>query len=171
MRVLTVGNMYPPLHDGGYELVWRDAVEDLRGRGHEVRVLTTEHRAAEPRPAEDAVFRELRWYWRDHEFPRLSPARRLRLERHNAAVLDRHLRDLDPDVVGWWSMGGMSLGLIERARRAGRPAVAAVCDDWTLYGPRVDGWIRMFATRPRTGAIAERTTGLPTRVDLARLGP
>src|SRR3954452_19160755 len=36
MRVLTVGNMYPPHHYGGYELVWHSAVEHLRSRGHEV---------------------------------------------------------------------------------------------------------------------------------------
>src|SRR5581483_9145419 len=103
--------MYPPLHEGGYELVWRDAVEHLRTRGHEVRVLTTQHRHAEQRPPEPGVFREHRWYWRDHRFPRTGPVERWRIERHNAAVFDRHLREFRPDVVSWWSMGGMSLGL------------------------------------------------------------
>jgi glycosyltransferase involved in cell wall biosynthesis len=169
--VLTVGNMYPPLHEGGYELVWEAAVSHLRGHGHEVRVLTTGHRAAEERPPEPGVHRELRWYWRDHEFPRLGPIERLRIERHNAAALDRHLRELDPEVVGWWAMGGMSLGLIERARRRGYPAAAAVCEDWMLYGPAVDAWMRMFSGRRRLGRIVERLTGLPTAVDLGALGP
>ena len=171
MRLLTVGNKYPPLHDGGYELVWQDAVEYLRGRGHEVQVLTTDHRAGERIPAEPGVSRALRWYWRDHAFPRLGPIERLRLERHNAAVFDRLVRDFDPDVVGWWAMGGMSLGLIERVRRSRRPAVGAICDDWMLYGPGVDAWMRMFSRRPSLGALAERATGLPTRVDLAAFGP
>ena len=46
MRVLTVGNIYPPHHLGGYELVWQGAVRTLRDAGHAVRVLTTDVRYA-----------------------------------------------------------------------------------------------------------------------------
>jgi glycosyltransferase involved in cell wall biosynthesis len=162
--------MYPPLHEGGYELVWQAAVGYLRERGHDVAVLTTDHRSAEERPVEPGVHRELHWYWRDHEFPRLSARDRLGIERHNAAVFDRHLRELRPNVIGWWAMGGMSLGLIERGRRRGYPAVAAVCEDWMLYGPRVDAWTRAFARRPWLARAVERVTGLPTQPDLAHLG-
>jgi len=42
VRVLAVGNMYPPQHLGGYELVWQGAMRALREAGHEVRVLTTD---------------------------------------------------------------------------------------------------------------------------------
>ena len=42
MRVLCVGNLYPPhALGGGYELTFQSSVRDLRARGHEVRVLTT----------------------------------------------------------------------------------------------------------------------------------
>ena len=71
MRVLTVGNMYPPHHQGGYELLWRGSVAQLREAGHEVRVLTTDHREAEPDSAVaegSDVHRDLRWYWSGHEF-------------------------------------------------------------------------------------------------------
>src|SRR5215218_7039949 len=51
VRVLAVGNMYPPHHLGGYELAWQGAVHHLRDRGDEVRVLTTTHR--EPTEAPD----------------------------------------------------------------------------------------------------------------------
>src|SRR4051794_35483873 len=44
VRVLTVGNLYPPHHFGGYEQVWRSAVQHLRGQGHDVRVLATGYR-------------------------------------------------------------------------------------------------------------------------------
>jgi glycosyltransferase involved in cell wall biosynthesis len=163
--------MYPPLHEGGYELVWEAAVDHLRRRGHEVRVLTTNHRAGEADPSEAGVARELRWYWRDHTFPPIGPRDRLAVERHNAGVLDAVLRERPPDVIAWWSMGGMSLGLIERARRAGFSGAAVVCDDWMLYGPRVDAWSRAFATRPRLAALVERVTGLPASVDLGAVGP
>jgi glycogen(starch) synthase len=167
MRVLTVGNMYPPHSLGGYELLWHGGVDALRGRGHQVRVLTTDHRdpAAAALAEEDpGVHRELRWYWRDHAFPRLGARERLRLERHNAHVFDRHVRELRPDVVTWWAMGGMSLSLIERARAVGLPATAVVGDDWLRYGPEVDGWTRLFARRAWAAPLAEAITGVPTGV-------
>ena len=169
MRILAVGNMYPPHHLGGYELVWRSAMAHARDRGHEVRVLTTELRTGTAEADEPGTYRELRWYWRDHRWPRLSWRATLALERHNAAMLDRHLEELRPDAVSWWAMGGMSLSLLERIRRARIPAVAFVHDDWLLYGPRVDRWTRALGGRPRASALAERLTGIPAinRLDSA----
>lgn len=192
MRVLTVGNMYPPHHLGGYELVWRGAVEHLRARGHEVTVLTTDHRrhgVGEPDPAD--VHRDLRWWWRDHRFPRYGPLRRLRWERHNRAVLAERLEADRPEVVMWWSMGGMSLSLIERVRATGLPAVGVVHDDWLLYGPRVDAGPRLrqgpldlsgvrwlfvsdFVRRKaveRSGFALERAEVVPSGIDAAHLRP
>jgi glycogen synthase len=171
VRVLTVGNMYPPHHLGGYELVWRSAVRHLRSRGHQVRVLTTDFRVPEPAEPEDAdVYRELRWWWRDHAYPDLPLRERYEVERGNARTLDLHLNDLDPDVVSWWSMGGMSMTLLERVRRRALPAVAFVHDDWLDYGPRVDAWLKLF-TGPRRGKLAgpaEALLRMPTRVDFDR---
>jgi glycogen synthase len=161
--------MYPPHHFGGYELVWQSAMRHLERRGHEVRVLTTDLRTASAEPDDPYVRRELRWYWRDHDFPRLSRLERVRLERANAKVLERELRELRPQVMSWWSMGGMSLSLLERVRRRGIPAVAFVHDDWLEYGPRVDGWLGALAARPRWAvAAAERLMRVPARVDLDR---
>jgi glycogen(starch) synthase len=162
--------MYPP-HDlgGGYELTWRSSVLHLREHGHEVRVLASDHRSPELAPDEELdadVHRELRWYWRDYEFPRHGVRERIALERHNADVLQRHLREVRPDAVAWWQMGGMSISLVERVRRAGIPAVGVVGDEWMRWGPRADGWLRPLYRRPRLGAIAERATGLPGHVDL-----
>jgi glycogen(starch) synthase len=158
--------MYPPHHMGGYELVWRSAVRHLRSLGHDVRVLTTDFRLPDPsEPEDDGVYRELRWWWRDHAFPALPVRERLAIERGNARVLDRHLADVD--VVTWWSMGGMSMTLLERARRRGIPAVAFVHDDWLDYGPRADGWLKLF-TGPRRGRLAGPAQALlrmPTHVD------
>jgi glycosyltransferase involved in cell wall biosynthesis len=86
----------------------------------------------------------------------------LAIERHNAEVLARHLDGFRPDAVCWWGMGGMSLGLIERVRLAGLPAVGVVGDEWMVWGPRADGWLQ--ACR-RLGPLA-RLAGLPTKVQL-----
>jgi glycogen synthase len=164
VRVLCVGNIYPPqAPGGGYELTWRSFVRHLRSRGHEARVLTTVHR--EPgvdAPDDPDVFRELPWYWRDHVFLTLPWRERIALERNAASLLESHVEEFEPDAVNWWGMGGMSLGLIERVRSWGIPAVGVVGDEWMVWGPRADGWL--VAAR-RLGPLA-RLTGLPTRVRL-----
>jgi glycogen(starch) synthase len=167
VRVLTVSNAYPPHYAGGHELVCRGAVESLRAAGHVVRVLVGEGRAGAGGTEQDDpdVQRELRRYWNDGAAVKLSLRGRLALERHNAATLARHLRELRPDVVAWWGMGGMSLSLVEQVRQAGVPAVAFVGDDWLGYAPPGDAWLRMFASRPRLARPVAALTRLPTRVD------
>jgi glycogen(starch) synthase len=167
VRILGIGSMYPPHSLGGQEIVWRHATLHQRAAGHVARVLTTDWRRPDlPADAEwdRDVHRELRWWWRDHEFPRLGLRDRLALERHNARTLERHLDELRPDAVVWWSGGGMSLSLIEQVRRTGVPALGVVGDDWFLYGPVVDQWTRMFARRPWLAPLG-RLAGVPTRFD------
>ena len=172
MRILTVGSMYPPHHLGGYELMWESYVRHERAGGNEVRALCSDYRAPDPDRTvgggdeDEGVSRDLRWYWRDHGFPRLGPGARLRLERHNIARLERELAEFRPDAVCWWAMGGMSMSLVELVRRAGVPAAGAVVDDWLCYGPEVDGWQRMTARWAATAAVAERSFGVPTRLEL-----
>jgi glycogen(starch) synthase len=174
VRVLTVGNMYPPHHFGGYEQVWSSAVHHLRSQGHDVRVLATGYRHPGVADGDEPdVHRALHWYWRDHEFARVDFSDRLRIERHNHALLDRHISELRPDVVSFWSMGGMSHSLIESVRRRGLPMVAFVHDQWLDYGRFTDQWLRMFYGRRRAdiaGALVDWFTTLPTRVDYAAAG-
>ncbi len=167
LRVLAVGTVYPPHHLGGYEIIWQGVDRRLRESGHTVRVLTTDYRSADAAALElpDAdVHRELEWYWRDHEWRRLTPRAVLALERHNAATFDRHLTEFAPDLVAWWPLGGLSLGLIERARRAGVPSVFFVLDPWPYYGERHDLWLRMARRLGPGRGVLERLTGLPTEL-------
>jgi glycosyltransferase involved in cell wall biosynthesis len=167
MRILAVGNMYPPPHLGGYEIVWQSAMRRARSAGHDVRVLTASRREGEEQVEEDPdVNRELElyWSWADHEWRRLRPLERLRFERRNAAAIERHLAEFEPDVVSFWAMGAMSLSLVERVRRAGIPTMLVVHDDWLVYGPRRDAWMRLWSGRRRPLApLAEALTRIPTR--------
>ena len=177
MRALTVGNFYPPHHFGGYEQVWGSAVEHLRAQGHDVRVLATTYRHPDTRDGDEPdVHRALRWYWRDRKFDvpgeRIGLLERLKIERHNQQELDRHLREFRPDVVSFWSMGGMSHSLIETTRRRGIPIVAFVHDEWLDYARYTDQWMRLFyAPRRRFAAVlVEALTRVPTHVDYAAAG-
>ncbi|HKG02075.1 MAG TPA: glycosyltransferase [Conexibacter sp.] len=167
MNVLSIGNLYPPHYAGGYELMWHAWVEYARGAGHVVRVLASDERTGATGPDDPDVHRQLRRYWSAGGSPQLSLRERIALERANAAVVRRHLDELRPDVVAWWGMGGMPLSSIEQVRRAGVPAVAFVMDDWLTYQPPGDAWLRLWASRPRLGRVAERIVRIPTRVDFA----
>ena len=172
MRVLTVGNLYPPHHFGGYEQVWASAVAHLREQGHEVAVLATGYRhPGVPDGAEPGVHRVLRWYWRDHEFADLRPRARVATERHNHAALAAAIAQLGPEIVSFWSMGGMSHSLIEAVRRRRLPMVAFVHDQWLDYGRHTDQWLRLFYGRKGVAApLAERVAGVPARIDYGAAG-
>jgi glycosyltransferase involved in cell wall biosynthesis len=163
LRVLGISSLYPPHHLGGYELVHRGVDERLRAAGHAVRTLVTDHvepaAAARGLPDDPDVHRELRWYWRDHAFPRLWPRTVLALERHNHRVLQRHLAEHRPDVVVFWAMGGMSLSLVGAVRSAGIPAVFVVHDRWPIYGPAFDRFAKLLRPLGRAGGPAARALG------------
>jgi glycosyltransferase involved in cell wall biosynthesis len=169
--------MYPPHHLGGYELSCRDVVERLRARGDDVLVLTTTMRlpgVADP-PDERAagVWRELDFYFRDADVWSPPVHRRPAIERHNQATLRRALDAARPDVVSVWHMGAMSLGLLSTLAASGVPLVYAVCDDWLIYGPDLDRWLRLFHRRRARalGRLVNALTGLPTSLpDLGRTG-
>jgi glycosyltransferase involved in cell wall biosynthesis len=165
--------MYPPHSLGGYEIVWKSAVAHLSEAGHDVRVLTTTFRLPDVvDEAEHApICRDLDWYWRDGTWPRLSFRERLRIERRNARTFEWQRRDLQPEVICWWAMGGMSLSLIERSRRHGDSSAFVVCDDWLLYGPQVDAWLRATNRFRLLNAPIERLVGLPARIDIEDAGP
>jgi glycosyltransferase involved in cell wall biosynthesis len=169
--------MYPPHHQGGYELSCRDVVDRLRARGHDVLVLTTTMRVdgvVDP-PGERAggVRRDLEMYLREGELWRPGPRRRLAVERHNQRVLRDALASFRPEVVSVWHMGAMSTGLLSTLVASGVPLVYAVCDDWLIYGVDLDPWMRPFTRRrlrPFAGAVAA-LTGVPTRLpDIGRSG-
>jgi glycogen synthase len=171
VRVLTVGSLYPPHHFGGYEIVWESAVEYLRARGHDVRVLTTDTRTPSPDAQDEHdVHRELRWPWplKDGWFPQLSLRDRYDIARHNHRTLSRHLDDFRPEVVSWWAMGGLTLGLLETVRRRHLPAVAFVHAEWLDYGRLADGWMHTFrGRRSRLVPLVALLTRMPVEPDLA----
>ena len=86
------------------------------------------------------MHRELRWYWKDHDWPASRSARALRIERHNAAVLRRHLRRVPT----------RRRGLLGDGRHVARPHRAG-----TARRPprRGRGGRRLDGLRPRGGRL------------------
>ena len=165
MRVLVVSNMYPPHALGGYERSCADVMARFTERGHDVHVLTTDTRlpdvADEPQPA---VRRVLRWYWDDHRIVHPPFEERFGIEKHNRQALVAALQEVKPDIVSVWAMGGMSLGLIDVLNNAKLPVAYVVCDEWPVYGPRLDAWVAGFGRRrARLVAPLVRAAGLPTQ--------
>lgn len=164
MRVLVITNMYPPHHYGGYEQLCSDVVRELRAAGHEVEVLTSDWRVpgvTDPDDVPGAVHRDLRMYWVDHEIVDPRALARLRIERHNHRRLAGHLDRFRPDVVSLWAMGALSLSLATAVADRGVPMVSVVCDDWLVYGPRIDAWHRAMRRRPRLDRLASAVAGVP----------
>jgi glycogen(starch) synthase len=175
VRILVLSNMFPPHAYGGYELYCRDVVRRWRRRGHEVLVLTSDHRlggVGGPEESGIEVRRLLHLYWDDHVLLSPPPWRRVAWERANQRALDCALADFRPEVVSAWAMGAMSLGLLAHLADRGVPVVSVVCDEWPVYAPRLDAWSRVIVRHRHLGRLVRATTGLPGRLpDLDTIGP
>ncbi len=175
MRILTLSNLYPPQAIGGYEERCRQTCEELRARGHEIRVLTSSHGLAAT--ADDGtVARTLRI----HGFfghPWLPPHRLFGLERHNHRELRRALAEFRPDLVHVWNLGGLSKALILTLQAWGGPVIYDVSDHWIARSLRADVWLRWWNEEAGGGAArllrqVLRATGLAGTVQrLAPFGP
>ncbi len=178
LRLLSITLDYPPPVLGGYGVVCAQVCTWLKRRGHEVLVLTTlppEPGMVSPGPdAEEGavpVRRTLRSYWDGSANldPPLQEA--LAVEQHNQVEMQRVLATSHPDVVAFWHMGAMSLGLITTTARLGFPLVFVIGDDWLCYGGWADAWLRWCNEHLEQAVAVEQSTGLPTRLpDLGALG-
>lgn len=131
MKVLVVSNLYPPDVIGGYEISCEQMVDELRGRGHDVLVLTAANRrslAADPvhvrRDCDlygyyDGAGRFTRKVERLH-----NHATAHMVDPFNTQVFLRALREFEPDVVHLWNLVGLGgLGIVAALHHLGVPWV------------------------------------------------
>lgn len=148
MKILVLTNLYPPHAIGGYEERCRRVIDGLRARGHEVRVLTSNHVVASvasaPPPADPPHVARV---FRIHGFfghPWLPPHKLYGLEKHNHAALRAELSAFAPDVVHVWNLGGLSKTFMLALQRWGGPVVYDVSDHWIARSLRADVWLRWW---------------------------
>jgi len=139
MRILALSNLYPPPYIGGYELGCRDALEQLRARGHEVTVLTSTYGVGAPR-VEGHVHRELLIRPDLPRGPLAGLRQALATEAHNTRAFRRLLRATRPEVVYCWNL----LWLSHRVLWAPPPRVPVahfVFDNSMACWTEVDPWL------------------------------
>jgi hypothetical protein len=149
LGVLTVTLDYPPPLSGGYGVMCAQVCTWLKRRGHEVLVLTAlpaERGFISAASGEDEgivpVRRTLRSYWDGSACLNPPFQEALTVERHNQAQMREVLATYRPDVVVFWHMGDMSLGLISTTARLGFPLVFVIGDEKTR---RADRWLALSA--------------------------
>lgn len=156
MKILTISNLYPPHHVGGYEVRCQQVMDRLRARGHDIHVLTSNHAKAgvnEPDPA--GVERALRI----HGFfghPWLPMHQLLEFERQNHKTLIAAIKRVQPDVIHVWNMGGISKSLLHRLEAGNIPLVYDISDHWIARSLKADVWLDWWNRPARGGSGALR---------------
>src|SRR5260370_38400440 len=94
------------------------------------------------------VRRILRSYW--DGLSNLDPPfqEALAIEQHNQAQMQDVLATYHPDVVAFWHMGDISLGLITTTANLGYPLVFVIEQDWLGHGGRASALLEWAHPRP-----------------------
>lgn len=139
LALAVIVNLYPPYVVGGNEVLARDVVEALRGRGHTVHVLTGHGREL-PRDGHVHSVLELDLDRKEDFFLGAKPLTRAQAVRHHVydhgsyRGVRRALASLGPDLAVAWNLYGASMAPLVAARRWGGPLVAQPADKWLLHG-------------------------------------
>jgi glycosyltransferase involved in cell wall biosynthesis len=109
--------------------------------GHEVHVLTSTYGVDRP-GSEGHV----------HRYLELDPAHKpgilrriaqiLVKEMTNRAACSRWVRELCPDLIYVWNLGGSSLSILRTSQRHGKPVVVSIADYWMASWQK-DAWLNL----------------------------
>lgn len=125
MHILVLSNLYPPFFVGGYEIGCKQAVDALKGKGHEVLVLTSNYGIGEPLE-EDGVLRLLQF----SSDPYLLQRKILYKEIANQFTFKKICRYFKPDILFVWNLSHVSVTLLNVAQKMKIPVCYYVFDGW-----------------------------------------
>jgi glycosyltransferase involved in cell wall biosynthesis len=150
MKLLVVSNFYPPARAGGYTQLCFEVAEALKKRGHEITVLTSNHRIETVTRPDPVVRRVLHLegdlnYYRPLEFFLRWRANRRANERWVREVV----RETAPDLVFVWGMWALSRAVpaLAEALLPGR-VVYYISDYWPAAEDPHEAFWRRPARRP-----------------------
>ena len=141
MKILVISNLYPPHGIGGYEERCFNTVNTLKERGHDVHVLTSDHKVEGRQPVEEPhVTRKLRVHG-FYGHPWLPIHDLYDLEKHNQQTLSATIAAVCPDVIHVWNMGGISKSLLHTLEALPTPLVYDISDHWIARSLIADVWL------------------------------
>jgi glycogen synthase len=151
VKILVLTNLFPPHHAGTYDLRCQQVMDALRLRGHELRILTSNHGLlTEQRDAE--IERRLQLNGAFGHEATAGFREMLALEQANHAALRDALTEFQPALVHVWSLRGLSKSLTTALRDAQVPTVFDVADQWLAREFQTDPWLRWW-NRPGTNLL------------------
>jgi glycogen(starch) synthase len=169
MKILVVTNLYPPHHAGTFDLRCEAIVNNLKLRGHQIRVLTSTHGMMVAQ-AGGEVERRLTLNG-VHDHPLVTSYNELKqLETHNHEVLRDSLQEFAPEVVVIFSLAGISKSFLFSLRHCGVPTVFDVADHWMTLEVRNDPWLRWW-NHPATNLARKALEFSGQRNSLDNLAP
>jgi len=143
VKILVITNLYPPHHAGTFDLRCESAVNNLKLRGHQVRVLTSTHGMHVAQQGAEVERRLLLNGVYDHEL--VTSYKELKeLETANHAALRETIASATPDVIHVFSLFGLSKSFLFNLRHCGVPTVYDVADNWLTLEVRNDPWLRWW---------------------------
>ncbi|MBI3415779.1 MAG: glycosyltransferase family 4 protein [Verrucomicrobia bacterium] len=147
VKILALTNLFPPHHAGTFDFRCQTITEALQKRGHEVRVLTSNHGMNTEQRDQD-IERRLRLNG-VYGHPSLKTYFELAaLEKANHQVLRETLATFEPDLVHVFSLEGLPKSFIFALRHSQLPTVYDVADYWIAAGLRRDRWLRWWNRKP-----------------------
>jgi glycogen synthase len=141
MKILIISNLYPPHGIGGYEERCFNAVNTFKERGHDVHVLTSDHKVDGRQSIEEPhVTRKLKIHG-FYGHPWLPIYDLYQLEKKNQQTLAATIASIRPDVIHVWNMGGISKALLHTLEALPTPLVYDISDHWIARSLIADVWL------------------------------
>lgn len=161
MRILVIIDRYPPYHTGGDETSCHSIVEGLKGRGHDIVVLTSTYGLGKP-VVEGNVYRLLR---RPSDTSSLLQQARWELESH--WTFKKLLEKARPDAIASWSIFSLFPSLHIAMKESGLPIIYNMQNIW--IDRQMESEIRRQEIWERRGSTMVNRIAKPFIRSLVRL--
>lgn len=140
MKILVITNLFPPHHAGTYDYRCESVVNALRGRGHLVHVLTSNHGLrAEQRGAEVDRQLILNGAYGHESITQVMDLKDIEIQ--NNQILRTSLDTFAPEVAYVWGMTGLSKSMLLTLARRRVPVAFSIGDRWLSDEFRTDPWL------------------------------